>query len=459
MLERDITEVIICLFILLFTLIYYFILSKNPDKIRLIDFAIIANAFSFAFAPFVVLLSGYSLPRVQINTLYEAYLGIIIFLFGMWVVKKITILHQSNKKKSQPHQAILSTIFNQYKRIDKKIITILLIIAVILKAYYVFKFDLFWYGAVYDANYNRMAYIPYIWTVLNSYVVLIQYVLLIWALLIFIEKNKNLYLLAALIITSHLFFYFQSRGAIIMMGMIYLMLLIVHQKLNLKRFLKFFLLAVTMFLLIFPYLTSARLIFRQNPSSSNIIDIIGDTFEQTITKSDSQVFQYYYSNVSTRSYIIYWNYVLIENQESQGYMNGEVLLISFYQIIPKLFFPGKYSMKTAEDVIKIRNNIPNTDVGENLIYEAQADFGLVGCFLYGLIIGLILLFTEQLSLKIYKKYPILSIGLIITMILTVLTYESTLVYVMGNLRDYLILLVLIIIIRNLLSIKKVFSFR
>lgn len=423
-----------------------YILIKTPQKLKLVNIILIVLCFSFGISPYFALYYGYIFQKYSFIVTIITYSGIFLFILGLKLSTKIKIF---NKDNGNSDSLKFTSIFENYNQINTKLISLLLMISFILRLTYLLDNNLFFYGDDSDIYWRRMEHINYVWIIVNSFVIVVQYSILMWAFLVIVNKDKKYSgFLVYTIILAHFFFSFQSRGYLFLMLVFYFTALISQKRITRKILFKFILAILFFFILLSPFITNLRSNFKVN-RSGDFFSVISTSLQKVFEQKEGTIYYNYRANISSRIYIVRWNKYLIQSQENKGYLFGSVLITSFFQVIPKVLLLNKYSLTPAENLYKTKYNLINTDMSENLPYLSYTDFGLLGNLLYGILFGIIYNLIDLKARKYGRKSKIIGIVLISGVLWPILLFETTFVAIFASLRDTILLVTILIILKKL----------
>lgn len=423
-----------------------YILIKTPQKLKLVDIILIILCLSFGISPYMAFYYGHIFQDYSLTVTIITYAGIFLFILGLKLSTKIKIFSKENDNLDSLK---FTSIFENYKQINAQLISLLLIISFILRLTYLLDNNLFFYGDDSDIYWRRMEHINYAWIIVNSFVIVVQYTILMWAFLIIINKDKKYSrFLVYTIVLTHFFFSFQSRGFLFIMLVFYFMALIIQKRITRKILYKYILATLFFFFIISPFITNLRNNFKVE-RSGNFFSVISTSLLKTFEQKKGTIYNNYRANISSRIYIVRWNKYLIQRQESHGYLLGSVLTTSFFQVIPKALLLNKYSLTSAEYLYKKKYNMINTDISENLPYLSYMEFGLLGNLLYGILFGIIYNLIDLKARKYGRKSKIIGIVIISGVLWPILLFETTFVAIFASLRDTILLVTILIILKKL----------
>lgn len=104
-------------------------------------------------------------------------------------------------------------------------------------------------------------------------------------------------------------------------------------------------------------------------------------------------------NVRDRDLIYVFHKRIIEEQETKDPMLGGALFSAFVLVIPSFIYPEKIEKKNSKLAILRYYGMPEIDTAASLAATGQADWGLLGTFLYGCLFALFLKFFESMFRK------------------------------------------------------------
>jgi hypothetical protein len=445
--ERYTIEFALAIILITITFYHFYKRYKKPKTIILNDVAIWLTGFAFGFAPFVFVYSGGSFQENKIIDVIMSYLGIFLFLFGLYIVGKLNLSsNRSNKNKEN--------YFSSFKEIVTKISTkevfFFYSLFFIIRLYIGIEYNLFVSGSGTEAN---ILILPYMIVLLRSFIDLFLYTSIVWSISILLVKKKFLILPFLIILSEFLISFFQGRRPILfLIFSAFFVFIVLGYRINKQWFAFVVILLFLANTLIFPDFLMFRNYYSSDPNKTNLIDDIAYNLKLTfMTKQNTYD---YLENIKVRSYINDWNIPIIAKSGIYNGLHGNIILLSASWIIPKFLFPNKYSIISPEYLINVYAGNYNTDSPENLIGYGFADFGLLGALIYGVMFGIILFLVEKLAIKIKDKQKYASLLLISSFIFVAFSVEQGLISVFSMLRSALIVFVILALLKFFKDIIK-----
>lgn len=189
--------------------------------------------------------------------------------------------------------------------------------------------------------------------------------------------------------------------------------------------------------IIFPLFISLR---EASLSTSQTGDVLSDYQSSYYTLSRTGIDkQYYETNVAQRVYINNWNIDILKKSSLADGLNGQALAMCIFWVVPRPLLPIKGTLKDPEFLINASFGLPLTDSPSNWPAYGFADFGLLGGFIYGVILGLLLLAFQYFAQFNFKKFPFFAFIIIGSVTFTAFFIEETPVAVFSVLRDTFLL--------------------
>jgi hypothetical protein len=117
-------------------------------------------------------------------------------------------------------------------------------------------------------------------------------------------------------------------------------------------------------------------------------------------------------NLSDRPLIHRFICEILAGQRGHPLMMGEALLSTILWAIPSALLTSKLDLLQAEQFIQDWYGMPLVDTSITWPAVGCADFGIAGGFIVGLLVGLILLATQWLSMRLRRGFPFLAMCLL-----------------------------------------------
>lgn len=384
--------------ILLLIVIWQFNLSlKNRKDISLIDISIWITGASFGLAPFVLFLYGGQFPEAKLTNVFLSYLGIILFIAGLLIVKKYL-------KKSFRKNISLADTLIKVNNINPKLVLIFYLAFFIVRAVFAFSYGIFSSGT---ATAERMQALPYYLFVARSLLDLVFWGCIFWSF-VKILYGKKLTLLPSLILMIEiLLIFFRGRRQMLYFVFLFIYLYIVFgYRVNFKILIPAAAVIVILVNIVFPYFLSFREISLRSNSNLELLENYSYSY---YTLSQSGIDKYYYEkNIADRVYINTWNIDILSKSSLLDGLNGQAMFSSIIWIIPSPFLPFKGLLKDPEYLINYKLGLSMQDSPSNWPAYGFADFGLLGGLIYGLLLGLVLYLLQSFAHYNFKKFPFLT---------------------------------------------------
>jgi hypothetical protein len=396
-LYRELVEFTFASLILFFTTLHFLRLLKNRTTISFIDISILITGITFGLAPFISVFYGSSFPDEKPLNVAYSYIGIMLFLSGLVIVKKIF----TNKIKNN---FTLNSLLLSVNKINSKQVFIFYSAYFIIRLIFATKYGIFGSGS---ATSERMTALPYFLFVTRSLLDLTLFGVLVWCITKILINKKIIVFPAIIIIIETLLIFFRGRRQMLFILFLFLYLyIILGYRINFKIFIPSLVILILMVNIIFPIFISLRDASLRTSQTGDVLnDYKASYYVLSRTGIDKQ---YYESNVAQRVYINNWNIDILKKSSLSDGLNGQALAMCIIWAIPRPLLPIKGSLKDPELLINVSYGLPLTDSSSNWPAYGFADFGVIGGLLYGLLLGLLLLSFQYFAKFNLKKFPFLT---------------------------------------------------
>lgn len=441
-LTRELLEFFLGSILLLIVLWQFKDSLKNRKDITLIDISIWITGTSFGLAPFVLFIYGGQFPEAKLTDVFMSYLGIILFISGLLIIKKYF-------KKTFRINNSLSDILIKVNNINPKQVLIFYSAFFIVRAVFAFNYGIFSSGT---ATLERIQSLPYYLFVSRSLLDLVFWGCVFWSF-VKILFNKKLTLLPSLIlIIEILLIFFRGRRQMLYFVFLFIYIyILLGYKINFKVLIPNAALIIFLVNIIFPYFLSFREI---SLGIGDNLDLIENYSYSYYTLSQTGIDKYRYEkNIADRVYINTWNIDIISKSSLLYGLNGRALFSSIIWVVPSPLLPYKSSLKEPEFLINYNFGLAINDSPSNWPGYGFADFGLLGGLFYGLLLGLVLSLMQSFANFNLKKYPLLSFIILGSVSFLAFFIEESPVAAFSVIRD-IILLYFIINFFYLFRMKK-----
>lgn len=435
-------------FLLLFTSFHILHSIKLYPKLSIIDISIWMTGITFGLAPFVVIIYGGSLPNFGAGLIIATYFGIFLFILGLMLSKKI--LYEPDYFTIRENRLIY-IIQNFNKIITIKNLILIYIFIWSVRLTYAFVFNISISGT--DTT-KRILEVPYIFIILNDFSNIMRFTILFWAIS-YIFSNRRISLLPIILnLSETLYMFFMGRRQ--MLFVLFLLIFIyisLGYKIKPKRLLPFILLSLLFLLYIFPFFLSLRDVADSHLKDKNksTINLISQSYQEVISSKLKK--SNYKKNVIYRAYIIRWSMQILNQSRIFNGLGGFALGDCILWSVPKFMNPGKYNTLDPEQLINAKFSLPMIDSPSNWPAYGLADFGLVGSFFYGFLLGSILILIYKLAIKLFHRYPIISVTLISSFMFEAFIIEQSPILLFKYLRANIILFIFAFVYKILIYNK------
>lgn len=401
---------------------------KNRSSITLIDISIWITATTFGLAPFVLILYGGQFPEANLLDVLMSYLGIIFFVLGLLVIKKYF-------NKSLNKNLSLADIIKKINNVNPKQVLLFYSIFFIVRAIFAFNYGIFSSGS---ATTERMESLPYLLFASRSLLDILFWGCILWSV-VKVLSDKKLTLLPAIILIIEIFLIF-FRGRRQMLYFVFLFLyiyLLLGYKFNFRIIIPSTIIIIILINIIFPLFLSFREISLGISKNSDLLE--NYSYSYYLLSQTGVDRSYYERNVAQRVYINTWNIDLLSKSSLVDGLNGQALLSSILLVVPRPLLPFKGTLKDPEYLINYNFGLELSDSPSNWPAYGFADFGLLGGFFYGLILGY-LLYLFQLFAKLnFKRHPFIAFTILGAASFIAFFIEESPIAIFSLLRDAILL--------------------
>jgi len=376
-------------------------LIRNIETLDFIDISIFMTIIFFGLGPWICFYyRGYSLPSEKIFILFKAYFAVAVFIIGL-MIAKLQI------KRGAVTGNLLSNLQRASLNLNIVHIVISFCLIYIIRAIINIK-----YGALFSLTAGvEPVHIPY-W--INSIRILINsisYGLIFMAASYFRAGNnlKNSMCLSLLLIEM---FYSILQGrrwvliAVIALGIV---MTVREKKISPKTALFGIGSIFVLSLLIFPFFINLRHTFQYEIKAHTTKDVASSLYSSVTTVvsdmgRDRNSISYKKNMEMRALFQIRWICWIIAKQEaSHNLMLGRSVITSIINAIPHALFPYKKNYLDPELTVSKHYHMLLVDLSGNWPGYGLADFGLIGCLLYGILLGKSILLFEKIGSMYLNK--------------------------------------------------------
>ena len=435
-----------------------------PQKAGLFDFALISCGIFWAVGPLLAFYYGkwsfiehYSLPKWSVHTLFKGYLVVILFILGIWSVGTIAVYLKNRKKSSTSLNPRLQIAFfySKFRSINIWAILAMAIFLWSIRIIVGVKYNI-WMSATSSAK--NISALPYHLIVLRSLAYTLNMGYLVWAAACFWSDKRYLYKYSALAVLVTEFFWFFALGRrfiLIWMVLMFLGFIASGCKIKLKSILFIILTIIITLNFLFPYFQTVRYCYvsKMRTGNHNAFQRFGQAAIGAF-KADKKLSQKLTTeNMSTRPLFLR-NFIcnLCLGLEEKKPMMGRAFLRSIEYVIPSAIMPSKTTHLQTEQYIQHHFGYPEVDEACTWAAVGCADFGIIGGFLYGLILGLWILAIGALCTFIIIRYPVVGISLFGSMAACLFQVEESPTPSFVLCRNIIIIFIFAVIFRSFIRI-------
>lgn len=421
---RELLEFFFGSILLLIVFIQFSYSLKNIQNISLIDIAIWMTGTAFGLAPFVLYFYGGKFPEDKLLNVFLSYLGIILFISALLIIKKFF------KKIIKKNKNLISILI-KVNNINPKHILILYLIYLFVRAVFAFEYGIFGSGS---STLDRIQSVPYYLFILQSFFGLVFWGCIFWSFVKILYNKKLTLLPTFILISGALLVFFMGRRQVLYFVFLYMYVyILLGYKINYKVLFTALATIIILINVIFPYFLSLR---NLTLNSENNFDLLENYLYAFNILSHEGIDKYIFEkNIIERVYINYWNIKIISKSSLFDGLNGLAILSSIMWGVPRFFLPYKSVLMDPESMINYNFGLNRVDSPSNWPGFGFADFGLLGSFLYGLLFGLILFLMQLFAYFNLKKFPFLSLIIIATFALLAFLVEESPIGAFTAIRD------------------------
>ncbi len=404
---------------------------RNRTGITLIDISVWITGTSFGLAPFVLMLYGGQFPEAELIDVVMSYFGILLFIAGLIIVKKY---YKNTYEKNKS----LADAIKRVHTINQKQVLLFYSIFFIVRAIYAFSYGIFSSGT---ATAERMQSLPYYLFVSRSLLDLVFWGCIFWSVVKIFSDKKLTFLPTFILLIEILLIFFRGRRQMLFFVFLFIYLYILSgYKINLRILFPTAATVVLLINIIFPVFISFREISLASNTNSSLLENYSYTY-YTLSQAGIDNISYK-KNIADRVYINTWNIDILSKSSLIDGLKGRALLSSIIWVIPSPLSPAKGLLKEPEYLINYSFGLGLKDSPSNWPAYGFADFGLLGGFIYGIALGLILFLTQSFAIYVNKNFPFYSFIIFGSLSFVAFFIEETPSAVFGVLRDIFLLYII-----------------
>jgi len=358
---------------------------------------------------------GFRLPEVPEGPLFVAYSGVFLFAVGI-----LTIRHYVRRNRRELDARYVKLILLHKKSGIPAIIWALFIAVWIVRLKMAADYNVFFSGTF---SAERVLSMP---TWLRTADALISYVdagLLFWLCSYQMQKRWTSLPAWTMILIEMFWFFVRGRRWMMTFGLIIILTTCVYkERINLKTILVTTAILAAILFVSMPMFQATRSTFGDKSAGSNVLETtvsaIGKAYEglwEDEYEGGRRLRDVHSDELKSRPLVFHYNWEIAGEMERSDPMYGWALLrdvLHAYRfLIPEYLFDYEKELgdvPASEQLIQRHFGWEEFDTDGNWPAVALADFGLIGCFFYGLFFGLILWVFERLIAQTLPRAPVLA---------------------------------------------------
>ncbi len=424
---------VICLFKLL-----------KPRKVNLIRIYLLAFVLQFGIMPLYGFLIGWAngnWPFIE-EEILSAYWNLYAFAGGVLLV---LFFYDMMPKKFRRGWTIPQLLEKQYRDIPiKKATLYFAIIMGFLLGYNIY----FGYTSYASGTLERNLSVPYPLVVAKSLSVIFACGLVGYGALHLIRGKKYL-LLGLLLLLSNNFLdlYSRRKYLLVILLLIIVKLMIDKWRISVREIVAVASTATFILVVFFPFLFVFRQLTIQDPKNKSGNTDIVETYEISQSAKGEQLGKGLDENEAYRTNQIARNieYMRYPGPE-KNYMNGLLFAFQATQVVPRALYPAKIQFgkaRSPESIIFLFYGRKGLDMTDNLPVYGYLEFGYWGAFLVGIFQAIVLVIFEWFAFGFQRIHPFLGLSVMTYAIYNHLNLEYHYITVLSQLRELIILFIIV----------------
>ncbi len=378
----------------------------------------------FGFGPWVALLYGGSkaLSLGDSEALLLAYGGVGLFLIGLLMGGKLSAAHRANVSTAT------TTPFGDSIRSAPCVSSYA--VATIYVGIWITRLIIgVQYGMIVSGTQtpDNLAELPYLLVVMKSMIDVFVYGCLLWSNGIIWQNLRTKYVAWSIMVLELGWMFFQGRRWIFAFFIIMAAGFVLCRHQFRWRFAVGGVAVIAFLVMVaFPKFYEFRLGYWHNYERDGAISGIQETLaEMSWNPVHRESQQRYQENMKDRPLIIGFNTDIIEAQRDYGYMCGNAIANSLLWTVPSFLNPNKFKMLRDEENIQVFYHLPQFDTSSNWPAFGCADFGIIGAFLAGVLLGATMGGVERLAGAVIQKSVFFGLCLMGGMVAVATSVEVT----------------------------------
>lgn len=430
--------------------LYLIYFAFNLHKITLFDVAIIYFGLFFSLSPFITISNGGQLSDATTSTITMAYLSIVVFLFGIWLVKFIFF---KPNKHNDFYQVLISVAKASIKYRQITLILFLLSFGTTMAIRSIYGFY------AYGLNENTNFTIPYFSVVLLFFTNQFNTTFFIISILNISYYRKisfpYFYIFLVFIITN-----FHSRGYLMGAGFsLFLAYILTNRQVGLKLALFSSVLAFLMLSFVFPFIKGFRTNYKNLDfeTKKNFVKSYYSAYQKTITDDFDSFKEDNSKNLSFRTYFVGQNIAYMKLTQIMDHTYGGLFWSNFLLSVPRALLGEAKEKASAETYLREKYFAGEwSDQSDNLIMYGWVEMGLLGVFITALFFAGIIRVLSYFAI-ILKQYYLFAAAILGALFLLPFQTESHYQALLLIMRFGLILVLIKLVLFDILKVSALFK--
>ncbi len=387
----------------------------EPKSLNFYQLIMLFVGIFFGLGSWTAFIYGsFSLPTEPVLILFETYLIIALYILALKLAERLSVTTISPAVPYYNNPFSIISGFYRYSLISWQPIVAVACCIWLLRIFLGMRFGLWFSGS---AKSEVMLNMPYSLVVLRQISIIMMLGCHIWAAGSFWSsvRTSTKYTAAILLATEFFWAFMQGRRLIIMWVVFILFGFFASgRKLSAKYILTFLVVMFFIVNFLFPFFLSVRAAKTSRYShyqdtfkgfSSSVVYAYKN-FQRSSKKMNRE-------NMQNRPLGLYRFIAQIcEKSENTAPMFGSALLRSLVMSVPSAIVPAKRKLLHTEQHIQQHYNLDLTDSAITWPAMGSADFGVLGGFLAGIIVGSLIFIIAWWSQSILRRHPLISLALV-----------------------------------------------
>jgi hypothetical protein len=375
-------------------------------SITMLDVAILMTSIFFGLGPLVAFVYAHGhLIEVDQSVLVQGYAGVLLFMFGIWIVRWVTA-RPAVADTEHGEALVLGRASESILRLSD--VNLILVIIAWLFVWGVRFLIASKWGMLFSGTQTleRELALPYGIVVLRTMSGVLASGIIMWSgVTLFTSLTKRLPALI-FVLSEGIYVFTQGRRELLLLAMsLGVAFFAVKGRLMARHVILWGLAVFFVWAIALPAFFAMRNELLNRQSGNPVVDVI-DAFSNYLNSNARDLEERQYDrNLAKRPLIINFNLRIAGDQEIQGVMWGRAILASTAWSMPRFILPLTEKGEMSEQTIQRFYGMKLEDTSMNWPAAGTADFGLFGTFAYGILFGVSITVIEALTPKIGRRYP------------------------------------------------------